>query len=99
LQHQPEGSAKAVAVNGISRESLMQVCGAVILCMPYDIMCGMHSQGIHVFRALDQTEFLATMHYLPAFLASRPAVKLVVIDSIAFHFRQVQFKLLVRCRT
>lgn len=27
-----------------------------------------------MFRALDQTEFLATMHYLPAFLAAHPAV-------------------------
>ena len=44
--------------------------------------------GMHVFRAHDQTELLAITHQLSAFLTRRPAVKLVVIDSVAFHFRQ-----------
>ena len=44
--------------------------------------------GIHVFRAHDQTELLAIVAGLSAFVAQRPAVRLVVLDSVAFHFRQ-----------
>ena len=44
--------------------------------------------GIHVFRAHDQTELLSIVANLPAFLAQRAAVRLVVLDSVAFHFRQ-----------
>ncbi len=45
-------------------------------------------EGIHVFRAHDQTETIATINHLPAFLKSKTKIKVVVVDSIAFHFRQ-----------
>mmetsp|Transcript_18554 Transcript_18554/g.60451 ORF Transcript_18554/g.60451 Transcript_18554/m.60451 type:complete len:337 (+) Transcript_18554:212-1222(+) len=45
-------------------------------------------EGIHFFRVHDATELLAMIETLPGYLAQFPRVKLVVIDSIAFHFRQ-----------
>jgi len=45
-------------------------------------------EGIHVFRVLDQTELVAVINHLHTFLAAHPQVKLIVVDSIAFHFRQ-----------
>lgn len=44
--------------------------------------------GIHVFRAHDQTEQLCIINHLSKFLSSHLDVQLLVIDSIAFHFRQ-----------
>ncbi|XP_041349752.1 DNA repair protein RAD51 homolog 3-like [Gigantopelta aegis] len=43
--------------------------------------------GIYCFRCHDYVELLATIHLLPKFINQHPKVKLVVIDSIAFHFR------------
>lgn len=43
---------------------------------------------IHYFRARDATELLAVVDVLPSFLQGHPKVKIVIIDSIAFHFRQ-----------
>ena len=43
--------------------------------------------GIHVFRVHDYTEQLATVQHLATFLRNHPAVRLVVIDSVALHFR------------
>ena len=44
--------------------------------------------GIHVFRVHQQSELVATINLLPRFLEMKPKVKLIVIDSRAFHFRQ-----------
>lgn len=44
--------------------------------------------NIHFFRVRDYTEQLAVTQMLPSFIANHPEVKLIVIDSIAFHFRQ-----------
>jgi RAD51-like protein 2 len=43
---------------------------------------------IHVFRCHEVTELLACLDYMPEFVKEHPKVKLVVVDSIAFHFRQ-----------
>lgn len=43
--------------------------------------------GIHCFRVHDAAEQLAVVRKLPSFLLQRPKVKLLVVDSIAFHFR------------
>ncbi|XP_022086400.1 DNA repair protein RAD51 homolog 3-like isoform X2 [Acanthaster planci] len=43
--------------------------------------------GIHFFRCHDYTELLALVNLLPEILEKHKKVKLVVIDSIAFHFR------------
>lgn len=45
-------------------------------------------EGVNVYRAHDQSELLAVINRLPAFLAVKTKVKLLVIDSIAFPFRQ-----------
>lgn len=45
-------------------------------------------ERIHFFRARDVTEQLAVIDILPSFVREHPSVKLVIIDSIAFHFRQ-----------
>ena len=45
-------------------------------------------EGIQIFRVHDQAETVATIHHLAAFLKLHTKIRLVVIDSIAFHFRQ-----------
>ena len=52
--------------------------------------------GIHVFRVHDETAQEATIRGLPKFLTDREAagcvpVRVVVIDSIAFHYRVSEF--------
>ncbi len=42
---------------------------------------------VHVFRINDQTELIALINQLPSYLTSIENVKLIIIDSIAFHFR------------
>ena len=44
-------------------------------------------RGVHVFRVHSYTEQLATVAHLATFLAAHPAVRLVVVDSVALHFR------------
>jgi len=44
-------------------------------------------RGIHVMRVHDLTEQLAAVNHLPSLLQQHPGVKLVVLDSVAFHFR------------
>lgn len=45
-------------------------------------------QHIHVFRVFDQTELIALLNQLPAQFDSNPRVKVLIIDSIAYLFRQ-----------
>lgn len=45
-------------------------------------------RGIHLFRCHEVTELLAVLETLSEFIAEHPRVRLVVIDSVAFHFRQ-----------
>jgi RAD51-like protein 2 len=54
--------------------------------------------GIHVIRVHDQTEFLAILHQLQSFLAANSRIKLIVIDSIAFPFRQALQDTITRTR-
>lgn len=42
---------------------------------------------VHYYRCHDYVELLATVHLLPDFIKDHPKVKLVIVDSIAFHFR------------
>eukprot|EP00898_Chlorokybus_atmophyticus_P008549 jgi/Chlat1/8696/Chrsp88S08080 len=44
--------------------------------------------GIHYMRVHDATEQLAAVTALPHLLQQLPQVKLVIIDSVTFHFRQ-----------
>lgn len=46
--------------------------------------------GIHVYRAHDLTEFLAVIAQLGSYLNFHAKIKLVVIDSVAFPFRQAE---------
>jgi len=45
-------------------------------------------QGIHVFRAHNQVEQMAILNSLGAFMKTHANIKLIIVDSIAFHFRQ-----------
>ena len=45
-------------------------------------------EGIQLFRVHDQTETIATINHLAAYLKLHTKIRLIVIDSIAFHFRQ-----------
>lgn len=47
----------------------------------------MFLNGIHVMRVHDYTEQLSAVARLPGLIQANPKVRLVVIDSIAFHFR------------
>ncbi|KAI9346631.1 P-loop containing nucleoside triphosphate hydrolase protein [Pilaira anomala] len=42
---------------------------------------------LHVFRALNYTELVALINQLPNILETYPDTKIIIIDSIAFHFR------------
>lgn len=44
--------------------------------------------GIKYRRVHDQTELLANINHLTHYLSERPKIKLIIIDSIAFFFRQ-----------
>ena len=41
-----------------------------------------------MFRAHDLTEQLAIINHFPAYIDANPNAKIIIIDSIAFHFRQ-----------
>ena len=43
---------------------------------------------IHYFRVHDYTEQLAVVNVLDDYIEQNEGIKLVVIDSISFHFRQ-----------
>ena len=55
-------------------------------------------EGIQIFRVHDQTETIATINHLGAFLKLHTKIRLIVIDSIAFHFRQDLFDTAGRSR-
>lgn len=54
--------------------------------------------NIHVFRVHDHVEQLATVRHLPVFLTQHPDVKLIVLDSVAFHFRHAYSDVGLRTR-
>ncbi|KAL4428659.1 hypothetical protein ABPG77_009765 [Micractinium sp. CCAP 211/92] len=54
--------------------------------------------GVHYFRVRDHIEQLAAVELLPNFLAAHPAVRLVVVDSVTFHFRQEYADMAARTR-
>jgi len=43
---------------------------------------------IHLFRARDNVEQLAIVDALPSFLDAHPSVRIIIVDSVTFHFRQ-----------
>jgi RAD51-like protein 2 len=43
---------------------------------------------IHCYRVYDYVEQMAVIKALPRFLAEHPRVRLLVVDSVAFHFRR-----------
>uniref|UniRef100_A0A665U2J2 DNA repair protein RAD51 homolog 3 n=1 Tax=Echeneis naucrates TaxID=173247 RepID=A0A665U2J2_ECHNA len=45
--------------------------------------------NIFLVRSRDYVELLAELHLLPDFLSDHPGVRLLVIDSVAFPFRQI----------
>lgn len=53
---------------------------------------------MHIFRVYDQTELMALLHQLPMHMEANPRVKVVIIDSIAFPFRQGVLDIGVRNR-
>jgi RAD51-like protein 2 len=57
-------------------------------CLERDFTVDKILERIHVFRCHEVTELLACLDSLPDFMKEWPKVKLVVVDSIAFHFRQ-----------
>ncbi|XP_061188835.1 uncharacterized protein LOC133197011 [Saccostrea echinata] len=42
---------------------------------------------VHYYRCHDYVELLATVHLLPEFIKQHPKVRVVLVDSVAFHFR------------
>ncbi|XP_033108499.1 DNA repair protein RAD51 homolog 3-like [Anneissia japonica] len=54
--------------------------------------------GIHYTRCQDYIELIAFINTLPKFLSNHPKVRLIVIDSVAFHFRHDIENLSLRTR-
>ncbi|KAL6062925.1 DNA repair protein rad51c [Balamuthia mandrillaris] len=54
--------------------------------------------NVHLYRVHDYIEQLALCNVLPAFLDAHPEVKLIVLDSVAFHFRHDFEDYLLRTR-
>ena len=67
----------------IKTRDLAKLQAALETCGPEAML-----RGIHLFRCHEVTELLAVLETLGEFIAERPKVRLVVIDSVAFHFRQ-----------
>lgn len=65
-------------------------------CAALDV-AGMLSR-IHLFRAHTHNELIALTYLLEDFCAEHPNVRLVVVDSIAFHFRQEFASMALRSR-
>ncbi|GMK55255.1 hypothetical protein CspeluHIS016_0203110 [Cutaneotrichosporon spelunceum] len=55
-------------------------------------------ERIHVMRVATQVQMVAVLHTLGGWLESHPAVKLVVIDTLSYHFRQPSLELTPRKR-
>jgi RAD51-like protein 2 len=55
-------------------------------------------RGIHVSRVFDVVEQLAALKALPRFLRAHPQVHLLVVDSVAYHFRRGFPDMAVRAR-
>lgn len=45
-------------------------------------------KGIHCFRIYDYIQQLSIVYSLPQFLQSHPMVRLIILDSVSFHFRR-----------
>lgn len=56
-------------------------------------------EGIHYIRCHSQSELLATINTLSSFLKAKTKIRLIVIDSIAFHFRADIYDVNARNRT
>ena len=82
-QQSGQASASALAL----RKSLQQVPA------PVDLL-----RGIHVSRVFDVVEQLAALKALPQFLRAHPQVHLLVVDSVAYHFRRGFPDMAVRAR-
>ncbi|XP_071944992.1 DNA repair protein RAD51 homolog 3-like [Antedon mediterranea] len=54
--------------------------------------------GIHYSRCQDFVELIAFINTLPKFLSSHPKVRIIIIDSVAFHFRHDIDNLSLRTR-
>jgi hypothetical protein len=65
-------------------EHMEGVAGVAIAT--FDVMSVL--SRIHYFRIHDYVQQLAVVQTLPALLQAHPRIKLVVIDSVAFHFRR-----------
>ena len=44
-------------------------------------------EHLYCFRAFDHTDQLASIEHLEDFVTEHPRIKLILIDSVAFHFR------------
>jgi RAD51-like protein 2 len=77
-----------------SSEKTQQVSQAAVDALDVDSMLS----KIFVYRVYDCTEQLAVNHTLPSFLETHPDVRVVVIDSVAFHFRHDYEELAQRTR-
>lgn len=55
--------------------------------------------GIHVYSCHDSTQLLAVVNLLPDLLVQHPKVRLIIVDSVSFHFRHDFEDLSLRTRT
>ena len=86
--------AAAMRKRKASTEKTQQLSQAAVDALDVDAMLS----KIFVYRVYDCTEQLAVNHTLSSFLEAHPGVRVVVIDSVAFHFRHDYEELAQRTR-
>jgi RAD51-like protein 2 len=89
-----QNRAAAMRKRKASTEKTQQLTQAAVDALDVDSMLS----KIFVYRVYDCTEQLAVNHILPSFLEAHPDVRVVVIDSVAFHFRHDYEELAQRTR-
>ncbi|KAI9487793.1 MAG: DNA repair protein RAD51-like protein 3-like protein [Benjaminiella poitrasii] len=79
-----EGGANGECIY-IDTESSFESSRIVSMASKYDVEKIL--KGIHLFRVHDHAELMALIRQLPDILKEYPNTRLIVIDSIAYHFR------------
>jgi len=96
LRHSAESRVEERVANGeLGQDQLADEIGRVLSLLPTTESI---LSSIHYYRVHDYVEQIALVNILPSLLQEDPLIKLIVVDSIAFHFRHDFENMSVRTR-